>query len=49
MLPLDAIAMLHLLKTDVHLTAFDRLVNREIQLIALTLMTYSKARAPVLR
>ena len=49
MLPLDAIAMSHLFKTDIHLTAFDRLVYKEIQLIALTLMTYSKARAPELR
>ena len=38
-----------LTKTDIHLTAFDRLENREIQLIALTLITYSKARAPELR
>ena len=41
--------MLHLLKTDIHLIVFDRLVYREIQLIALTLMTSSKARAPELR
>ena len=33
------------IKTDMHLIAFDRLVKREIQLIALTLMTSSKARA----
>ena len=39
----------HLVKTDIHLTTFDRLVYWEIQLIALTLMTYSKARAPELR
>ena len=32
-----------LVKTDIHLIAFDRLVYREIQLIALTLMTSSKA------
>ena len=37
------------IKTDIHLIAFDRLVYREIQLIALTLMTSSKARAPELR
>ena len=34
-----------LIKTDIHLIAFDPLVYREIQLIALTLMTSSKARA----
>ena len=54
MLPKEAIAMPHLLKlksikTDIHLIAFDRLVYREIQLIALTLMTSSKAREPELR
>ena len=38
---LDATVMSHLFKTDIHLTAFDRLVYREIQLIALTLMTQS--------
>ena len=38
-----------LIETDIHLIAFDQLVNREIQLIALTLMTFSKARAPDLR
>ena len=38
-----------LIKTDIHLIAFDRLVYREIQLIALTLITSSKARAPELR
>ena len=38
-----------LIKTDIHLIAFDRPVYREIQLIALTLMTSSKARAPELR
>ena len=38
-----------LIKTDIHLNAFDRLVYWEIQLIALTLMTSSKARAPELR
>ena len=37
-----------LIKTDIHLIAFDRLVYREIQLITLTLMTSSKARAPEL-
>ena len=45
MLPLEAITMPHLLK----LIAFDRLVYREIQLIAVTLMTYSRARASELR
>ena len=50
MLPMEAIAMPHLyLITDIHLTAFDRLVYREIQSIAVTLMTYSRARAPELR
>ena len=48
MLPLETIAMPHF-KTDTHLIAFDRLVYWEIQLIALTLMTSSKARAPELR
>ena len=38
-----------LIKTDIHLIAFDRLVYREIQLITLTLMTSSKARAPEMR
>ena len=38
-----------LVKTDIHLIAFDRLVYWEIQLIALTLMTPNKARAPELR
>ena len=38
-----------LIKTDIHLTAFDRPAYREIQFIALALMTYSKARAPELR
>ena len=38
-----------LIKTDIHLIAFDRLVYREIQLIAVTLMTYSRAHAPDLR
>ena len=41
MLPMEAIY--------IHLIAFDRIVYREIQLIALTLMTSSKARAPELR
>ena len=45
MLQLEATAMPHLLKTDIHLIVFDRLVYREIQLIALTLMTSSRARA----
>ena len=36
-------------KTDTHLIAFDRLVYREIQLIALTLMTSIIARTPDLR
>ena len=50
MLPLEAIAMPHtLIKTDIHLTVFDQLVYREIQLLALTLMTSRKARAPELR
>ena len=38
-----------LTKIHIHLIAFDRIVYREIQLIALTLMTSSKARAPGLR
>ena len=38
-----------LIKTDTHLIAFERLVYWEIQLIALMLMTFSKARAPELR
>ena len=38
-----------LIKTDIDLIAFDRLVYEEIQLIALTIMTYSKARVPELR
>ena len=38
-----------LVKTDIHLNAFDRLVYGEIQLIAVKLMTYSRARAPELR
>ena len=38
-----------LINSDIHLIAFDRLVYREIQLIALTLMTSSKARAPEVR
>ena len=49
MLPPEAIAMPHLLKLISDLIAFDRLVYWEIQLIALTLMTSSKARAPELR
>ena len=38
-----------LIKIHIHLIAFDRMVYKEIQLIALTLMTSSKARAPELR
>ena len=38
-----------LIKIHIHLIAFDRIVYREIQLIALMLMTSSKARAPELR
>ena len=38
-----------LIKIHIHLIAFDRIVYREIQLIALTLMTFSKARASELR
>ena len=38
-----------LIKIHIHLIAFDRIVYREIQLIALTLMTSSKAHAPELR
>ena len=37
------------IKIHIHLIAFDRVVYREIQLTALTLMTSSKARAPELR
>ena len=37
------------IKNDTHFIAFDRLAYREIQLIALTLMTSRKARAPELR
>ena len=33
------------IKADIHLIAFDRLVYRKIQFIALTLMTSSKAHA----
>ena len=47
MLPLEAIAMPHLL--EFIFTAFDQLVCREIELIALALMTSSKPRAPELR
>ena len=49
MLPLEAIAIPYLLELISDLIAFDRLVYWEIQLIALTLMTSSKARAPELR
>ena len=38
-----------LIKIHIHLIAFDWIVYREIQLIALTLMTSSKARVPELR
>ena len=38
-----------LIKTDIHLIAFDRLVCREIQLIALMLMASSKVLAPEMR
>ena len=38
-----------LIKIHIHLIAFDRIVYREIQLIAFTLMTSSKAHAPELR
>ena len=38
-----------LIKIQIHLIAFDPIVYGEIQLIALTLMTSSKARAPELR
>ena len=38
-----------LIKTGIHLIAFDRLVYWEIQLITLTLMNSNKARAPELR
>ena len=38
-----------LIKTDIHLIVFDPLVYREIQLITLTLMPSSKARASELR
>ena len=38
-----------LIKIHIHLIAFNRIVYREIQLIALTLMTSSKAHAPELR
>ena len=38
-----------LIKTDIYLIAFDRLIYREIQLTAVTLMTYSRSRAPELR
>ena len=38
-----------LVKIHIHLIAFDRIVHREIQLIAFTLLTSSKARAPELR
>ena len=50
MLPLEAIASYALLnKTDIHLIAFNRLVYREIELSAVTVMTSSKTREPELR
>ena len=49
MLPMEAITIYaRLIKIHIHLIAFDRIVYREIQLIALTIMTSSKARAPEL-
>ena len=38
-----------LIKTDIHLIVLNRLVYREIELIALTLMTSRKTREPELR
>ena len=38
-----------LIKIHIHLIALDQIVYREIQLIVLTLMISSKARAPELR
>ena len=49
MLPLEAIAVPHLLKLISDLSAFEQLVYWEIQLIALTLINSTKARAPELR
>ena len=49
MLPMEASYYATLIKIHIHLIAFDRIVYREIQLIALTLMTSSKAHAPELR
>ena len=49
MLPIGGHCYATLLKIHIPLTAFDRLVYREIELIALTLMTSSKTRAPELR
>ena len=46
MLPLEAIAVPYLLKLIFYLIAFNRLAYREIELIALTLMTSSKTREP---
>ena len=43
MLPLEAIAIPQLLKLISDLIAFDRLVYWDIQMVALTLMTSSKA------
>ena len=37
------------IKVHTHLISFDRLLYREIELIALTLMTSSKTRVPELR
>ena len=50
MLPMEAIHYYaRLIEIHIHLIAFDRIVYREIQLIALTLMTSSKASTPELR
>ena len=50
MFPREAMTMPDLLKFIFrHLIAFDQIVYREIQLIALTLMTSSKASAHELR
>ena len=45
MLPLEAIAM-SLIKTDIYLIAFDRLVYMDTHLIVVTLPTYSRDPAP---
>ena len=49
MLPVETITMPDLLKINYYLIAFHRIVYKEIQLIALMLMTSSKAHAPELR